>query len=137
MEEMKERMKSGDPGADITQVLNADRRYRYRGINKKPERIARAQAKGFEHVPEDDPARWPIDMGRNGKEMGDLTLMREPLEVYHLKNNKNKEKGRRATRQKIEETKEVLNKFARETGAVGAHKESAFETSPSQKEEEE
>jgi hypothetical protein len=135
IEEIKDRMRRGDPGADLTQVLNADRRYRYRGVNKKPERIARAQARGFEHIPEGSPERWPVDMGGGGKEMGDQILMREPIEVFKAKDAANKDRQKRQSRQKIDEARENINKMARDAGAVGPHQEAAFETGPEGKEE--
>lgn len=125
-EEMRERMRLGDPGADITRVENRDPKYRYRGINKDPRRVARAKAKGFEAVPADDPARWPIEQEK-GKEFGDLVLMREPMELYEAKKQADAEKAAAATRAHRDNTKERINQIAREAGAVGPHQDAVID----------
>ena len=118
-EEMLDKYRRGDPGSDLTQIVGGDKKFRYRGVNKRPERVARAKARGFETVPSDDPASFLVQMGASGKEFGDLVLMREPMELYEMKKSRQKSKRAMQDQAYQDGIDDTINRIAREAGAVG------------------
>jgi hypothetical protein len=123
-------MRLGDViGADLTRIKEPNLKYRYRGINKRPERVARALARGFEHIPKSDPESFQVQQGESGKEFGDLILMREPMDLYQHKLKVQRERAEEATRRFQEEQKAKINRIAREAGAVGPHQDAAIDES--------
>ena len=121
------RHRSGE--IDPTSLVNPNKRFRYRGVNDKPERIARFETYGYEKVPEDDPAQWEFgNVKKDGKQLrnNEQVLMRIPRELYEERIKKNREKQQRMIDAGKEMTKAKVSKMARDAGLARPHKDAGF-----------
>lgn len=126
-DEIKARHRTGE--IDPTTVKGGDRRFRYRGVNNRPDRIARYETFGYEIVPPDDKAQWEYgNIKKDGMQLraNEQILMRAPMEIYEERRKKNRDKLTRQINAGKEMTRERVNKIARDGGLARPHKDAAF-----------
>lgn len=125
--EYLEKLRAGQVTADPTRILNGDRAFRYKGVYQHERSVNRHKAQGFETLPPGDEARFQCGTSEDGKKMGDLIIMREPLELYEAKQIFNREKREGHDEHTFNTMIDEMNRTARNAHAVGAHKSSVFD----------
>lgn len=125
--EYLEKLRRGQVTADPTRILNGDVGFRYKGVYKHDRSINRHKAQGFELLPPGDAARFQCGTSEDGKTMGDLIIMREPIELYEAKQIHNREKREGEDTHAFNSMIDEMNRTARNAHAVGAHQESVYD----------
>jgi hypothetical protein len=120
-------------GVSRTEISGAEEKYRYKLVNSKARGVKHAKALGFEVVPKDDPAQlaygeWDEALG--AQRLGDdLILMREPMDLYRMKQEENNSQAKHASMAVNETAKENINRMARNEGGAPAHTDVTIDNS--------
>lgn len=141
-EKRKEIARKGGPAAaqemndrvlelDRTAIHNPNPRYVYRLGNREAKgRIGVLKGSGYEVVPPSAEEKLVVGIEQDGGQThGDLVLMRTPVENYEKRRARKRALYEMQTGAYIEQTKENIEKIARDGGVARAHTSVAFDES--------
>lgn len=123
-EQMRGRM--GRRRIDRTAMAEMDEAYRAKWINNDQRAINTAKARDFVMVERDKgivPKHAVWDSEKSAYVLGDLVLMKEPIEVYEEKRAAIREEGDFQAQQYQNDARETINKAARDAGISRAHED--------------
>ena len=128
IEEAREKYRQGDLSADRTMIRNGDPGKRYRFINRRESqghyRVADYEDKGYEIVPEGDKAKAVFGRPKEGGQVvGDLVLMSTSMDNYKRRSKAAVQRQYDREAASKEQTRERLNRIARETKVVGPYQD--------------
>lgn len=128
----REELAAVDHRINRTRIVNPDPEKAYRLVNrnKDGERISLLEGSGYEVVPDDDKTQLAMSSKRDGAQIqGDLVLMRTTASNYEQRRASKRRYLEQIYGNTIEETKERINKIARDGGVIGPHEEASVDRS--------